>query len=485
MRAPPVTMPLTLTIALLLSGCAVGPNYHRPALETPKSFMGEASVEARQAAQPADLARWWDGFNDPLLTRLIEDAQSRNLDVAQALARVSQAKAGLNAATAALLPSGGVQASAGRTRTSQDATIGAVLHGLGQPRDFNSYEGDLTASWEIDVFGGLRRGHEAAAADYQASQAGLVAAHLAVVAQVADTYVTIRGLQERLAIAREQVETQRKLVETVRLQYTKGVAAELQMRQAEGIYAQVAGTVPVLQTGLDAAMNALDVIEGVQPGTYRPQLEPARPIPMAPAIANAGGPADLLRRRPDLIIAERRLAASNARIGQAVSEYFPKVSLSGLLGTASTMGTGSLFSGSATQGQGFSALRWRLFDFGRINAEIKAAKGANAEALASYRLAVLRASEDVEDSFSAVVNREQQQQVLADGEVSLTRARDASEAAYKGGVVSLIEVLDADTRLLATRDQRAQARTEAAKAAISSFRALGGGWNAPAQLAAK
>lgn len=480
-----ITISMPLVAALMLSGCAVGPNYHRPITEAPKSFVGEASIEARQAAQPVDLTRWWEGFNDPLLTQLITEAQDKNLDVAQSLARVHQAKAGLNAATAALLPSGGGQATAARLRTSQDATVGAILHGLGQPRDFDSYEGDVTASWEIDIFGGLRRGHEAAGADYQASQAGLVAAHLAVAAQVADTYVTIRGLQERLAIAREQVETQRKLVETVRLQYNKGVAAELQMRQAEGIYAQVASTVPLLQTGLDSAMNALDVIEGAQPGTYRARLDPVMPIPVAPAIAGAGGPADLLRRRPDLIIAERRLAASNARIGQAMSEYFPKVSLSGLLGTASTMGTGALFTGGATQWQGGAGLRWRLFDFGRINAEIKAAKGANAEALDAYRLAVLRASEDVEDSFSAVVNREQQQRVLADGETSLTRARDASEAAYKGGVVSLIEVLDADTRLLATRDQRAQAKAEAARAAISSFRALGGGWNAPAQLAVK
>jgi NodT family efflux transporter outer membrane factor (OMF) lipoprotein len=486
LRAP--TLALAAALALALGGCAVGPDYHRPALAAPQAFLGAPAIAARQtapAAQPADLARWWAGFNDPLLTSLIEEAQARNLDVAQALARVQQAKAGLNAATAALLPTGGVQADAGRQSTSQDATVGAILHGLNQPRGFDSYEGDLTASWEIDVFGGLRRGHEAAAADYQASQAGLVAAHLAVAAQVADTYVTIRGLQQRLAIAREQVETQRRLVDTVRLQYAKGIAAELQMRQAEGVLAQVAATVPVLQTALDTAMNALDIVEGVQPGTTRPRLEPVMPIPAAPAIADAGGPAELLRRRPDLIIAERRLAASNARIGEAVSDYYPKVSLSGLLGTASTMGTGGLFTGSATQWQGFAGLRWRLFDFGRINAEIKAAKGANAEALASYRLAVLRASQDVEDSFSAVVNREAQERVLRDGEVSLTRARDASEAAYKGGVVSLIEVLDADTRLLATRDQHAQAQTEAARAAISSFRALGGGWNAPARLAEK
>lgn len=481
----PSSRSIPILLATLLGGCAVGPDYHRPSFAQPESFIGDKAVAERQAAQSADLTRWWEGFHDPLLIRLVEEAQTRNLDVAQALARVRQAKAGLNAATAALLPSGSVQASAGYVQTSNDASVGAITHSLGIARDFDSYEGDVVASWEVDVFGGLRRGHEAAAADYQASQAGVVAARLSVAAQVADTYVMIRGLQARLAIARDQVDTQQKLVDTVDLQYRKGVAAELQVRQAEGVLSQVRGSVPVLETGLDTAMNALDVLMGAQPGTYRSQMAAPQPIPAAPSIANAGGPADLLRRRPDLIIAERRLMASNARIGQAISDYFPKFSLSGLVGSASTMGAGKMFTGGATQTQGFGGLRWRLFDFGRVDAEIKAAKGANAEALASYRLSVLRASQDVEDSFSALIKREDQARILVSGESSLTRARDASEAAYKGGVVSLIEVLDADTRLHQTRDQRALAQTEAARAAISSFRALGGGWDAPSRLARK
>lgn len=472
-----------------LAGCAVGPDYHRPQLASPPAFLGEAAVLDRAAARPtdpaADLATWWDGFDDPMLSRLVLQAQAQNLDVAQAVARVTQSRAALNSATAALLPSGNVQASAGAGHSSIRTPLGALAEGNGIGRDYEAYEGDVAASWEIDLFGGLRRGREGALAQYQASQAGVIAARLAVAAQVADTYVTIRGLQARIAIAKQQTETQSHLVSMVDMQYRKGIAAELQLRQAEGVLAQVQAGVPVLEAGLDAAMNALDVLMGTQPGTFRAELQAPAPIPLAPSIASAGGPADLLRRRPDLIIAERRLAASNARIGQAVSEYYPKFSLSGLVGTATSAGSGYLFSGSATQAQGFAGLRWRLFDFGRIDAEIKAAKGANAEALAAYRLAVLRASEDVEDAFSALVKREDQERILAGGERSLARAQDASEAAYKGGVVSLIEVLDADTRLLQTRDTRAQAQTEAARAAIASFRALGGGWNAPTALARK
>ena len=255
------------------------------------------------------------------------------------------------------------------------------------------------------------------------------------------------------------------------------MAAELQLRQAEGALAQVKAGVPELEQNLDTAMNALDVLLGVQPGTTRPELVAIRPVPLAPAVSSAGGPAALLRRRPDVIAAERTLAASNARIGVAIAEYYPKISLSGLLGTA-TMGFGGLFSGGATQASGVLGLRWRLFDFGRVDAEIAAARGRNTEALAAYRLVVLRASEDVENAFSSLIKQQARAQILAEGETSLARARNSSFDAYEGGVSSLLDVLDADRRLLETRDAEIQARGAAARAAVASFRALGGGWDA-------
>jgi NodT family efflux transporter outer membrane factor (OMF) lipoprotein len=461
----------SLLASAALAGCAVGPDYHAPTLAAPAAFMGTSAVAARTlpAPSPVEGTAWWAGFGDPLMTELVAKALDQNLDIAQA-------RAGLHAADAALLPSGTVSGSAAALRLSSETLQGRQLTAFGTSRNQESYEADLGASWEIDLFGGLRRDREAAYADYQASQAGIAAARLSVAAQVAETYIAIRGLQARLAVANDQVSTQQKLVDTIGLQYRKGIAAELQLRQAEGVLAQVQSTVPVLQVALDGALNALDVLMGAQPGTYRARLSQTLPIPAAPAIADIGSPADLLRRRPDLIIAERKLAASNAQIGSAISEYFPKFSLSGLLGTAAT-GPSALFTGGATQAQGALGLRWRLFDFGRVDAEIKSAKGRNAEALAAYRLSVLRASEDVENSFSALLNRESQQRTLAGGKTALARAQQSSMAAYKGGVVSLIEVLDADTRLLATRDALAQARTESARAAVASYRSLGGGWD--------
>lgn len=471
---------LLLASALACAGCATGPDYQRPAIAAPDRFVGEAAVLSRETGKPADLVTWWRSFDDPLLVALVEQALHDNLDIAQALARVTQARAGLRAADAALLPSAQITANGSYASQSLETPSGRALSAApGFQRGSDLYDAGVGASWELDLFGGLRQGQQAARADYLASQAGVSGARIAIAAQTADTYVAIRGLQNRIAIVTEQIETQRRLVDIVGLQYRKGIAAELQLRQAEGAYAQVSASLPVLRSALDAAIHALDVLTGSQPGTHRAQLSTLAAIPVAPAIVDAGSPADLMRRRPDLIVAEQHLVATNARVGEAMAEYYPKFSLSGLLGTATTA-AGGLFGAGATQAQSVLGLRWRLFDFGRVDAEIAAARGRDAEALAAYRLAVLRASEDVENAFSALVEREAQERVLRQGETSLVRAREASFAAYQGGVVSLIEVLDADNRLLATRDGRVQARAEAARAAIASFRALGGGWAAPA-----
>lgn len=466
-----------LFVASLATGCAVGPDYVKPDVPVPQRLQGQTAVEQRTANAAADLSAWWAGFGDPQLTRFVLLSLEQNLDLAQAFARVTQARAGLGAANAALLPSGNVTGQAARAYQSVETPLGRVLNSRpGFDRYGNAFEADVNASWELDVFGGLRRGREAALADYQASQAGAVATRLVVAAQTADIYITIRGLQTRLKVARHQVQTQEELLSTVNLLYGKGLAAELQVRQAEGALAQVRASIPQLEAGLDAAMNALDVMLGSLPGTHRAELAEGGDIPAAPQVAIIGSPGELLRRRPDLIVAERRLAASNARIGVAIAEYYPKFSLSGLLGSATSVGAGSLSGSGASQFAGVLGLRWRLFDFGRINAQIDQAKGQEAEMLAAYRLAVLRATEDVEDAFSALVKREEQAAVLTQGVDSLSRARNASFAAYQKGVVSLIEVLQADESLLRASDARAQAQTESARAAVAAFKALGGGW---------
>ncbi len=464
----------------LLSGCAVGPDYRRPDAPLPDRYLTQPRGAANITAHPPVSAAWWDGFDDPLLSSFVSRALTQNLDLAQASAQLAQARAGADAATAALLPAGNIDAQTARAHQSVETPLGQVLNSApGYDRYGNSYEANLTASWELDVFGGLRRSRQAALAEYQASQAGVAAARLAVAARTADTYITIRGLQARLAITRRQVQTRQDLLEKVQLLYERGLSPEYEVRQIEAELLQVQATMPILQTGLDAAMNALDVMLGVPPGTHRSSLAEAGPIPHTPELASTGTPADLLRRRPDLIVAERRLAASNARIGVAISEYYPKLSLSALLGSATAVSSGNLFTGGASQSAGVLGLRWRLFDFGRVNARIGQAKGQEAEALAAYRQSVLRATEDVENAFSSLANRETQAAMLDKGEAALASARQSSFASYSKGAASLIEVLRADEKMLQVADANAQAKVESAQAAVAVFKALGGGWQAP------
>ncbi len=470
---------LAAAIAALLPGCAAAPKYIAPSMTSPPTYMGGRAIDASaKQLSKVDLVNWWLAFDDPLLASVVQRALAQNLDLQQASARVAQARAALRRARADLLPSGQISGLASENYQSLQSPQGQIAGTLpGFERESQVYESKAGASWELDLFGGKDAARDAARADWQASAAAASAARLTVAAQTADTYIMIRSLQARLDVARGQQKTQQQLMDLIALQYRKGVAAEMQLRQAEGALAQVKATVPELEQNLHSAMNALDVLLGLQPGSTRPELAAATPIPSPPAVSSAGGPPALLRRRPDIIAAERTLAGSNARIGAAISEYYPKFTLGGLLGTA-TMGFGGLFSGEATQASGFLGLRWRLFDFGRIDAEVAAARGRNAEALAAYRLAVLRASEDVENAFSALIKQQVRTQILAEGDMSLTKARNSSFAAYKGGAASLLDMLDADRRLLENRDAEIQARASAARAAVASFRALGGGWDA-------
>ena len=474
-----VTRPIAFLLStIFIAGCVVGPDYKKPAIALPDNYLGKAQVEKRQAASNENLATWWNGFGDPQLTRYVLLALEQNLDIAQASARIAQARSGLGAARAALLPSGNVNAQAIRNHQSLESPLGQVLNSVpGYDRNANLYEANMNASWELDLFGGLRREQQAAYAEYQASEAGANATRLAVAAQTADVYITIRGLQSRLRVMRQQLDTQQQLLSKVNMLYSKGLAPRLQMQQTEGAIAQVKASIPVLEAGLDAAMNAFDVLLGVAPGTYRAELGKDGPVPAPPQISSLGTPADLLRRRPDLIVAERRLAVANAKIGVAIAEYYPKLSLSVLIGSATAISGGNLFSSAANQAAGVLGLRWRLFDFARIDAQINQAKGKEAESLAAYRQAVLHATEDVENAISALVKREEQAQALLQGEESLTQARKSSFVAYQKGVISLIEVLHADENLLSTSDAKIQAQTEAARSSVAAYKALGGGWD--------
>jgi outer membrane protein TolC len=492
-----------------LAGCATGPSYQRPNAPLAAAYHSADALAARSAALPAPaLDTWWNGFDDPALQRIVARVLAQNLDLAAAMARVDQARAAARMADARLLPEGSLTASAAHQRQSVNSPIGKIASSFpGYNREQSLYDAGLGASWELDVAGGLQHGAQAASAEAQAAEADRLGVRVSVTAEAADAYFRVRGAQRRIAVAQQQIATNGRLLELVRLRLADGLASSREAAQAEALVAQARATVPPLRIELEVQLNRLDVLMGAAPGTYAVELaEPGTPpasntgagargqqaaggampavaatftVPApemrVPAISLSQGPADLLRRRPDVIAAERRLAASNAQIGAAMAEYYPKVTLSALLGLSS-LGTTGLLSATSLQPQAAAGLRWRLFDFGRIDADVARAKGANAEALAAYRKAVLRAAEDVENAVVTLTQLETQHTELAQEVEAHTRARDASELAYKGGAVSLYEVLEEQRQLLASSDQLARVNTDNARAAVATFRAAGGGW---------
>jgi NodT family efflux transporter outer membrane factor (OMF) lipoprotein len=456
----------------LLAGCVVGPDYRAPTITLTRDYLAAPSIDTRAAN-----ASWWQAFHDPLLTTLIERARVGNTDLDQARARVLRSRAAAKAAGAALLPvidgTGGVD----RIGQSLDTAIGQVTSALGLPRDYTEYSVGGAASWELDFFGGLRRGREAARAEAAASQADVAAMAISIDAETADAYLTLRTLQSRLGVAREQEKNEALLVDLVRQRVGQGVSPDRDLNRANGALEEVRASMAPLRASIEAQLNRLDVLLGEQPGHNRSLLAEAKPIPDAPVPAGSAAPTDLLRRRPDVIAAERRFAANNARIGQAIADYYPRISLSGLIGVAS-LTTGDLFTHDALQASGGAGLRWRLFDFGRIDAEIAAARGQQAEALAAWRGSVLSAAEDVETALARLAEAHRERASLEAEVAALTKARDQARQAYEGGVTGLINVTDADRQLLAASDRLAQVRGEEARQAVFAYRALGGGWQA-------
>ena len=473
---------LWISCATTLASCAVGPDYHPVPLAL-GSFHNAAAIDARSAAAPAPpLDRWWIGFGDPALTSIVERTLEQNLDLAAALARVDQARAAARGAGAALLPTADAAVQVAPIRQSLESPTGAIAsQSPAFDRSITLYDIGVGASWEIDLFGGLRRGAQAARAEAEAAEAAGVGTRITVAAEAADAYFLVRGFQARLTFAREQIATDEHLLALVRLRFAHGDASDLEVAQTEALLAQARGTVPLLVAGLEAELNRLDVLMADQPGTHAAELARAAAIPAIPDIPRGDEPIDVLRRRPDVIAAERLLAASSAQIGAALGEYYPKISIAGLLGFES-VDINHLFRSATFQPQGVAGLRWRLFGFGKIHSEVAAARGAEAEALARFRNSILRAAEDVENAFMLLVQSESRRRELANEVVALQRARDTAETAYRGGVITLTDVLDADRLLLVAQDELAKTRADCARAAVASFRALGGGWCAPTDM---
>jgi len=473
----------TLAMAAMLAACAQVPEAPHQPRALDEHFAGQALL-AQQATtkKPAPaLSDWWQGFEDPVLSGIVQRALDQNLDLAVALARAEQARAAARSTGAARMPQLGVQAQALTERQSLLSPDGELArHSPGYARAQTFQALGFGASWEADLAGGLKNGEKVAVAEWQAAEAARMGARITVAAEAADAYFRARGAQARIAVAEAHLQNQQLLLRLVQDRFNGGLATQREVSESHALLLQARGTLPPLRTELAQQLNRLDILMGEQAGTHAATLVKTPPLVYSvPALPANLTPAELMRRRPDIIAAERELDASQARIGVATAEYYPQLTLGGVLGGESLHG--SLLSSAAFQPQAFLGLHWRLFDFGRVDAEVAQARGARAEALAQVRQRMLRATEDVEDALVTLSQLELQRADLREEVHAHQIARDAAEDAYKGGAVSLIEVLQEDRLLLAANDQLAQLQASHARAAVAAFRALGGGWEpAPA-----
>ncbi len=459
------------SLIALTAGCTTGPDYKKPEMSLSDSYVNGSEISEQAVSDT-----WWESFNDAKLDSVVDRALSQNLDLVQAEARLVQARALSTYAGAEFLPNVNLDSSAQRIHQSEESAIGRLSNGLGAPRNYSEYSAGVQASWEIDISGRLQRNREAAMADMQAAEIDIDAVKLMVAGETADTYLVLRGLQGRLKVIDQQKQVATELLDLVGLLHREGLASERELERARSRVEYVNSLIPPIQSAIDSQLYKLDVLMGMQAGTHRDELLPNADIPAVPTPAGNITPADLLRRRPDIKAAEQRLIASNARIGSAIAGYYPNFSLTGMLGFIS-VGAANFATADALQSAGGAGLRWRLFDFGRVDAEVANAKGKQAEVLAIYRSTVLRATEDVESALSRYMYGAREMEALTRQIAALETTREQTQLAYEKGIVALIEVLDVDQDLLEASDRLVQAKTSFARASVAVFRALGGGWN--------
>jgi multidrug efflux system outer membrane protein len=452
--------------AFSLGGCLVGPDYTPPEVKVPGKWRLPDS--ALLVPGEADIRTWWDVFQDPMLTEFINEAASSNLDLKVAVARVKEARARVGVARGELLPAVDGSGSATRNRGSQnDATPGGVT--------YDSYKGSLDASWEIDLFGRIRRSVEAAQADYQSSQEDRVGVMVSLYAEMATNYLNVRTTQSRLAASKKNIESQKEVLELTQVRFKNGLATGLDVSQAEQVLASSEAELPPLYNNLNQSINAVALLLAKPPGAVEDRLATAKPIPIPPDKVAVGVPLDIMRQRPDVRSAERQLAAATARIGQATADLYPSFSLTGSLGLAA-MDSGDVFKAGSRFYSFGPSFNWNLFAGGAIRAQIKVQDALTEQALLTYEQTVLTALNEVDNAATAFFQQTRRVEALRRSVKAARRTLELSLKLYKEGLKDFQSVLDAQRSLFDADNSLAQARGELASGLVTLYKALGGGW---------
>lgn len=473
MKIPPWIRSISAVGFLVLAGCAaVGPDYVPPETETPPTWqpVDPAAGLAVGGEAAGDLSRWWQRLDDPLLTRLVEEALQANLDLRTAQARLREARARSDIAGSARFPEVGASGSASRSRASEEL-------GGGDSRDL--FRVDLDATWEVDVFGGVRRGVEAAEADLEAAQASLQATQVSLAAEVARNYVDVRGLQALLAISRANLESQSETLQLTEWRAQAGLVSVQDVEQARANREQTRAQLPALAASLAAAEHRLDLLLGQAPGTLHPRLAPAGALPALPASLAVGIPADTLRQRPDVRAAERTLAAQTARVGVAEAARYPAFRLTGSIGLEA-LSFSALGDGGAGTYALLAGVTAPIFDAGRLRAQVEVQDALREQALVAYEQAVLAALQEVEDALVDLARNRERGEAL---QAAVEAARNAAALArqrYASGLIDFQAVLSSERSVLVLEESLASNRTNAVLALIRLYKALGGGWSGDA-----
>jgi len=463
----------------LLGGCAmVGPDYVKPTPQEPTDWL--AKEDPKVKTEDIDYAKWWTVFNDPVMNTLVEAAYNQNLSLQIAGLRVLQARAQLAIAIGDQYP----QQQSGTfeyayTQNSKNAP-GSVAADL----NYNSLDIGFDAAWELDIWGKFRRNVQTSVGNLEVSVAGYDDFLVTLTAEVARIYVLIRTTEERLAIARENVKIQRRSLEIAEARFKGGAVTELDVTQARSLLTSTQSTIPRFEQDSRQLKNALATLLGKLPGEIDAMMEGPGVIPKVPEDVAVGIPAELLRRRPDIRLAERELASQSAQIGVAKADLYPHLQLFGTLGfyttdadnTRAGGGIGGVFDGDSFSFFGGTGIRWDILNYGRIKNRVRVQDARFEQLLVSYENTVLEAAQEAEDGIVAFLRTQEQEKFLLESVNASKRSVDLSMLQYREGLTDYQRVLDTQRFLTDQQDIQTTVSGDVSLSLVSIYKALGGGW---------
>jgi multidrug efflux system outer membrane protein len=460
-------MRLNAALLLLAAGCAVGPDYGEPAPKTAEAFQAGEGLQ-----KDAAVVDWWRGFADPALDDLVTRAAAANLEVLAAAALVREARALHALEGFDYLPTVGASGAYTRQMLSKATFLNAVPR---EDRQFDYYSAGFDAFWELDLFGRVRRSREAAAAEVGAAEATRRDVLLSLLAEVARNWFELKGARHRLDVASRDAANEEAVLRLTEARLEAGRGSELDVARARAQLQATRALLPPIETEIARARNRLAVLVGRQPQDFAVDPGPPAPPDALPSLVAIGKPEDLLRRRPDIRRAERRLAAATARIGVATADLFPRVTIAGTFGPQAVKLSDLTHAGALAYSFG-PTISWAAFDLGRVAARIRAAD-ARAEAdLRIYQDTVLRALEETENALVAFHRERARRDALVEAVSASERALEIAVTRYEAGAIDFLATLDARRVALAQRLQLADSRTRTVTSLIALYKALGGGW---------